>query len=83
MSDTQKLYFCDGNACDEHNKQYCYKNGGDCYYTPHAEHSLSKLIPDFPPTSFHSFGSTEILMESFNEEKIFSEFKNGKKLVLK
>lgn len=54
----QKLYLCDGYACDEHHKAYCYMNGGECRHTSHIEHSISKLTPDFPSTKFIPHGNS-------------------------
>ena len=88
MSDTpmyymrDKLYFCDGQACDEYNKQYCYLYGGECRHTPHKEHSLSMITPDFPPTKFIPLSSTGIRIETFDEQAIFEELKHHKQIRL-
>lgn len=51
------LYICDGYACNNSKKSTnCYRNGGFCSLTPHKEHALSQLVPDFPPTVFYTYG---------------------------
>lgn len=77
-----KLYFCNGYACDENNKQYCYRKGGECFHTPNLEHSISKITNDFPPTKFVPFGASGIVVEEFDEPSIFAEMRNDKELKL-
>ena len=76
------LYLCDGYACDEHHKKYCYMYGGGCCHTPHAEHSLSKITPDFPPTKFVPLRAGTIVVEQLDEQGIFAEMRKGKELKL-
>lgn len=77
-----RLYLCNGYACDEHAKKYCWMYGGECYHTPHVEHSLSTITPDFPPTKFVPFGDGDIVIEQLDEQGIFAEMRKGKELKL-
>lgn len=77
-----KLYLCDGYACDEHNKQWCWRYGEECCYTPNVEHALSKVVPDFPPTKFVPLPAGDIVVEKLDEQGIFAEMRKGKELKL-
>lgn len=78
-----KLYLCDGYACDEHHKKYCWMCGGKCCHTPQVDHSLSTITPDFPPTKFvHLRGAGAIVVEQLDEQGIFAEMRKGKELKL-
>lgn len=77
-----RLYLCNGYACDEHHKKHCWMHGGECWHTPHVEHSLSKITPDFPPTKFAPLLDGNILVEQLDERGIFAEMRKGKELKL-
>ena len=77
-----RLYFCDGHACDEHDKKYCWMYGGECCHTPHVEHSLSTITPDFPPTKFVPLQAGSIVVEQLDAQGIIAEIRKGKKLKL-
>ena len=77
-----KLYLCDGYACDEYHKKYCWMYGGNCCHTPHVEHALSKITPDFPPTKFTHLRAGAIVVEQLDERGIFEEMRKGKELKL-
>lgn len=77
-----KLYLCDGYACDEYHKKYCWMYGGECHYTPHIEHSLSAITSDFPPTKFMHIQTGSIVVEQLDEQGIFAEMRKGKELKL-
>ena len=79
----QKLYICDGYACDNSKKSSsCYRNGGPCYGTPHKEHALSQLVPDFPPTVFIPIHNGAIYVEELDKRDILKEMQKGKMLKL-
>ena len=77
-----RLYLCDGYACDEYDKKYCWMYGGECCHTPHVEHSLSTITPDFPPTKFVPLRAGTIVIEQLDEKGIFAEMRRGKELKL-
>lgn len=76
----RKLYFCDGAACDDDKKTFCYLQGECCHHTPKPEHAISKLDPNFPPTQFTLFVNT--LIEEFDEEAIFKKLGEGGGMVI-
>lgn len=79
----QTLYICDGYACSNSEKSFnCYRNGGSCSMTPHKEHALSQLVPDFPPTNFTLIGNGTIYVEELNKYGILREMQKGKMLKL-
>lgn len=78
----KKLYLCDGYACDEYHKQYCWRYGEECCHTPHVEHALSKVILNFPPTKFIPLPAGDIVIETLDEQGIFAEMRKGKELKL-
>lgn len=53
----KKLYICDGKACRK-DRMNCYLEGGYCFYTEKANHSISMNDPAFPPTSSYLDGDT-------------------------
>lgn len=77
------LYICDGYDCYNSEKlSNCYRNGGLCSLTPHKEHALSQLVPDFPPTSFTPMQSGTIYVEELDRRGILKEMQKGKMLKL-
>lgn len=77
------LYICDGHACSNSEKSSnCYRNGGFCFMTPHKEHALSQLVPDFPPTVFAPIRNGTIYIEELNKDGILREMQKGKMLKL-
>lgn len=79
----EKLYFCDGEACEEYQKKCCYMYGGECHHTRHIEHSLSAVTTDFPPTKFIGIRSGSTRVEIFDEEAIFKRLSENRNLNLK
>lgn len=77
------LYICDGHACSNSERSSnCYRNGGFCSLTPHKEHALSQLVPDFPPTVLTPIRNGTIYVEELNKYGILREMQKGKMLKL-
>ena len=79
MAESVRLYFCNGWACNKNDRKYCYKEGGDCFYTTQEEFSLTKMYTSFPPTTFSEFGRTGVLVETWDTDQIFYDIAEGKK----
>ena len=76
-----RLYLCDGNGCASPEESLCYKTGGECVYTRDVDHSLSRKLMDFPPTSFvPSQGGFEV--EVLDDKRIFDFLAKGYELKL-
>ena len=83
MKNIEYLYFCDGKACEEKDKQCCFTNGDECHHTTNEKHALSKAQKGFPPTIFRSVGGADIMIERLCEDDIFNHINSGEHLTLK
>lgn len=71
MKDIPILYLCDGKACRKH-KENCYLDGGYCFYTEKANHSISLSDPDFPQTTTNLVEGT--LFEEIDNAKLLYDY---------
>lgn len=66
------LYFCDGSACTEANKD-CYQTGGSCRHTSNASHSLFKQLENDNILKSNKIKTKFELLEDSGDTKIFVE----------
>ena len=66
------LYLCDGEACSEEDKQWCYTQdlgpiGDRCRHTSDKSHSFIQKLNGLIPTKFDPlWGNDHILVEHFD-----------------